>query len=221
MGDTSGTTSVNASVNLAAVSAAAPAQLSCGSKTYPNSGPFLVSPFSGWADINSFLDHDRPDYTIDGTIVLANGLTAATGSGESSDFFPAYWSTLLRQFINYDGHNGYDFGISYQPVLAAAAGTVSFAGWASSDQSSSYGQMVLINHHTGYVTLYGHLSELDVKKGDKVEAGQVIGISGTTGNSSGPHLHFSVFHNCQVTDPYGWTGHGTDPLNTYDGEHAA
>jgi hypothetical protein len=158
---------------------------------------------------------------VDGSIVLANGTTATAGDGQESDLFPAYWSPSLRQFLNYDGHNGYDFGLSYQPVLAAGSGTVTYAGWNSSDAYAGYGQMVLIDHHNGYVTLYGHLSKLDVQKGDKVTAGQEIGISGTTGHSSGPHLHFSVFHNCQVTDPYGWTGHGTDPLYTFDGEHAS
>ena len=161
-----------------------------------------------------------PDYEVDGKIVLANGLTATTGDGSSSDFFPSYWSPQLRQYVNYDGHNGYDFDISYQPVLAAAAGTVTFAGWNESDPYAGYGQMVLINHHNGYVTLYGHLSELGVHKGERVAAGQRLGISGTTGHSSGPHLHFSVFHNCHVTDPYGWTGHGKDPLAGFNGERS-
>ncbi len=208
-------------MSIAPVSAAAPAQLQCTGKDRPVAAPFLSSPFAGWAEINSFIDHDLPDYSVDGKIVLANGITALASNGQESDFFPAYWAPAIRQYVNYDGHNGYDFGISYQPVLAAAAGTVEYAGWNSPDQSAGYGQMILINHHNGYVTLYGHLSQLQVKTGDKVAAGQQIGISGTTGNSSGPHLHFSVFHNCQVTDPYGWTGSGPDPLKSFDGETSA
>lgn len=203
------------------VSAQAPSQLTCRGKQHGTALPFLVSPYSGWTEFVSFVDHDSPDYTVDGTIVLANGITATSGDGQESDLWPAYWSPSLRQFVNYDGHNGYDFALSYQPVLAAGTGTVSFAGWNSSDQYAGYGQMVLIDHHNGYVTLYGHLSSVEVKQGDKVTAGQEIGISGTTGHSSGPHLHFSVFHNCHVTDPYGWTGQGTDPLYTFDGEHAS
>lgn len=208
-------------VNMQPVSAAAPAQLQCTGKSRPVATPFLSSPFAGWSEINSFVDHDLPDYSVDGKIILANGMTALASAGQESDFFPAYWSPDLRQYVNYDGHNGYDFGISYQPVLAAAAGTVEYAGWNSPDPSAGYGQMVLINHHNGYVTLYGHLSQLQVTTGDKVTAGEQIGISGTTGNSSGPHLHFSVFHNCQVTDPYGWTGSGPDPLKSFDGETSA
>lgn len=198
--------------------ASAPTQLNCGSKQYPAAEPFMVSPFADWTTINSFVDHDYPDYAVDGKIILANGLVARASEGQASDFFPAYWSTSLRQYVNYDGHNGYDFGISYQPVLAAAAGTVTYAGWNGPDESSGYGQMILIDHHNGYVTLYGHLSTLEVHKGDHVTAGEEIGISGTTGHSSGPHLHFSVFHNCNVTDPYGWTGSRDDPLHGFDGE---
>ncbi len=201
--------------------ASAPEQLSCGKKQYPTAEPFLISPFGGWATINSFVDHDYPDYAMDGRMVLANGLVASASQGEESDFFPAYWSTSLRQYVNYDGHNGYDFGISYQRVLAAAGGTVAYAGWNGASESEGYGQMILINHHNGYVTLYGHLSTLEVHKGDQVTAGEEIGISGSTGNSSGPHLHFSVFHNCNVTDPYGWTGSGADPLKSFNGETAA
>lgn len=200
---------------------AAPGQLKCSTRRYPNSGPFLQAPFAGWASINSFLDHDQPDYSIDGEIVLANGLRASTSGGQGSDVFPSYWSSSLRQYVSYDGHNGYDYGISYQPVLAAADGTVMYAGWNGASESEGYGQMILINHHNGYVTLYGHLSSLEVSRGDVVKAGEEIGISGSTGNSSGPHLHFSVYHDCEVTDPYGWTGKGSDPLTSFDGEHAS
>jgi murein DD-endopeptidase MepM/ murein hydrolase activator NlpD len=196
-------------------SAQAPAQLTCSPKHHPIASPFLSSPYAGWTELVSFVDHDRPDYSVDGTIVLANGLTAQASDGQASDLFPAYWSPTLRQYVNYDGHNGYDFDISYQPVLAAAGGTVEYAGWNDPNPYVGYGQMILINHHNGYVTLYGHLSKLEVATGDKVTAGQEIGISGTTGHSSGPHLHFSVFHDCQVADPYGWTGHGKDPLQTF------
>ncbi|MGH2443900.1 MAG: M23 family metallopeptidase, partial [Chloroflexota bacterium] len=218
---TSGASSTPVGTTLIPGTSQAPAQLTCTAKRYPVSAPFLVAPYAGWTEVVSFVDHDSPDYSVDGTIVLANGLTATSGNGQASDVFPSYWSPSLRQYVNYDGHNGYDLGLSYQPVLAAGDGTVQYAGWNSPDPYAGYGQMVLINHHNGYVTLYGHLSSLGVKTGDKVHAGQEIGVSGTTGNSSGPHLHFSVFHNCQVTDPYGWTGSGKDPLTDFNGEHAS
>lgn len=209
------------SIITAPTSASAPAQLTCHGKNHPTSSPFMVSPYRGWTEVASFLDHDSPDYAVDGVIVLANGLRATAADGQESDLFPAYWSPALRQYVNYDGHNGYDLDISYQPVLAAASGTVEFAGWNEGSVYGGYGQMILIDHHNGYVTLYGHLSQLDVKTGDTVTAGQEIAISGTTGHSSGPHLHFSVFHDCQVTDPYGWSGAGRDPLRDFDNEKAS
>jgi murein DD-endopeptidase MepM/ murein hydrolase activator NlpD len=207
-------------VSSTSASAAAPSQLQCTAKKWPMASPFLSAPYAGWADINSFVDHDSPDYSVDGTIVIANGVTATASQGQESDFFPAYWSSDLRQYVNYDGHNGYDFGVSYQPILAAAGGTIMYAGWNSPDPYAGYGQMILIDHHNGYVTLYGHLSKLEVQTGDSVSAGQEIAISGTTGRSSGPHLHFSVFHNCQVTDPYGWTGGGRDVLQDFNGQQS-
>jgi len=209
------------SIIMAPTSASAPGQLTCHGKNHPTSSPFMVSPYAGWTEVASFLDHDSPDYAVDGVIVLANGLRATAADGQESDVFPAYWSPELRQYVNYDGHNGYDFDISYQPVLAAASGTVEFAGWNEGSVYGGYGQMVLIDHHNGYVTLYGHLSQLEVKTGDTVAAGQEIAISGSTGHSSGPHLHFSVFHDCQVTDPYGWSGAGRDPLRDFDNEKAS
>jgi hypothetical protein len=222
-GDTSTGSAASNIVNIVAdpQAASVPAQLACSGHARGTASPFLVSPYAGWASVNSFLDHDNPDYAVDGRIALANGLSADASAGAESDSFPAYWSPKLRQYVNYDGHNGYDFGVSYQPILAAGDGTVMFAGWNSPDPYAGYGQMVLIDHHNGYVTLYGHLSQLEVHKGEKVTAGEEIGISGTTGHSSGPHLHFSVFHNCHVTDPYGWTGQGEDPLHQFDGERAA
>ncbi|HZT96183.1 MAG TPA: M23 family metallopeptidase [Chloroflexota bacterium] len=190
--------------------------VTCIGKPQPPSGPFLSAPYAGWAEIASYFDHDQPDYAIDGKIVVANGLTI-TGT-PSPGSFPSYYSPKVRQYINYDGHNGYDYDIVYQPVLAAATGVVTFAGWESSDPYYGYGQMIVIRHAHGYMTLYGHLSRVMVRVGEHVSAGQQIAISGNTGHSTGPHLHFSVYHNCHVLDPYGWTGHGPDPVKAFNGE---
>jgi murein DD-endopeptidase MepM/ murein hydrolase activator NlpD len=87
------------------------------------------------------------------------------------------------------------------PVLAAGAGKVTWAGYGlntgTKDITDPYGLAVLIRHDFGYqgfrvYTVYGHLSRLDVVKGEHVEAGQVIGLSGNTGEATGPHLHFEV-----------------------------
>jgi len=167
----------------------------------------------------SYFDHDLPDFSVDGNVTIADGLSAAPSSVNQAPDFPAYWNSTIRQYLYYDGHNGYDYDLWYQPVYAAAPGRVIFAAFEYPDAPDhGYGQMVMINHGHGYVTLYGHFSRLLVHKGERVRRGQEIGISGNTGHSSGPHLHFTVFHNCTPTDPYGWTGSGTDPLTQYQGE---
>lgn len=190
-----------------------------GKKTPDASRPFLYTPFRGWNSIVSYVDHDMPNYQADGTIITATGASAFPDSLHHGSGFPAYWDKSLRQYLYYDGHNGYDFNLWYQPVYAAAAGKVIFAAYEYPDlPDHGYGKMVMIDHGHGYVTLYGHFSRILVKKGEKVHAGQRIGISGNTGHSSGPHLHFTVFHNCTPTDPYGWSGSGPDPLQSFQGE---
>ena len=93
---------------------------------------------------------------------------------------------------------GIDIGVSHVPVRAAAAGEVVFAG---GDPCCSYGYYVVIRHSDGYETLYAHLSRFDVTSGQRVERGQVLGISGNTGLSTGPHLHFELRRNGNVLNP--------------------
>jgi murein DD-endopeptidase MepM/ murein hydrolase activator NlpD len=85
-------------------------------------------------------------------------------------------------------HNGLDLAGSYhEPVMATAPGVVKIAGW-----SGEYGNMVEIDHGYGLVTRYAHLSRVQVKTGQKVALHQVVGIMGTTGRSTGPHVHYEV-----------------------------
>jgi murein DD-endopeptidase MepM/ murein hydrolase activator NlpD len=117
----------------------------------------------------------------------------------------------------YDGHDGIDFALPQgTPVLAAADGRVLVAAFLGQD---SWGNAVFIDHGNGYSTLYAHLLTYSVGPNQMVTAGTIIGYSGSTGNSSGPHLHFGVYFGNQiiddaqhVTDPYGWQGDTTDPL---------
>ncbi|MBR4874513.1 MAG: peptidoglycan DD-metalloendopeptidase family protein [Clostridia bacterium] len=81
-------------------------------------------------------------------------------------------------------------------ILAATDGTVKMAGW-----NGGYGNCVVVDHGGGVSTLYGHASKLLVSKGEKVTRGQVIAKVGTTGNSTGNHLHFEVLINGKTTDP--------------------
>jgi murein DD-endopeptidase MepM/ murein hydrolase activator NlpD len=185
----------------------------------PAAHPFLLPPYHRWTAIVSYLDHDLPDFVQDGVITIASGQSASVDAVHRGEGFPAYWSSTYRQYLYYDGHNGYDYNLWYQPVYAAAAGKVIFARLEYTyAPGRGYGNMIMIEHRGGYVTLYGHLSKFLVHKGEKVKAGQEIAISGNTGHSTGPHLHFTVFHNCTPTDPYGWQGGGPDPLQSYQGE---
>ncbi|MBY0381984.1 MAG: M23 family metallopeptidase [Xanthobacteraceae bacterium] len=94
-------------------------------------------------------------------------------------------------------HTGLDFRASTgDPVRATANGVVSSAGWAG-----GYGRMVEINHGNGLATRYGHLSQINVKVGDVIKIGQVIGEVGSTGRSTGPHLHYETRIDGEAVDP--------------------
>jgi murein DD-endopeptidase MepM/ murein hydrolase activator NlpD len=94
-------------------------------------------------------------------------------------------------------HTGLDFrAATGDPVRATANGKVASAGWAG-----GYGRMVEIDHGNGLSTRYGHLSEINVKVGDQIRIGQVIGAVGSTGRSTGPHLHYETRIDGEAVDP--------------------
>lgn len=106
-------------------------------------------------------------------------------------------------------HKGTDIGrVGYtSPVYAAKAGTVIIA-----QRSSSYGNYVVISHGVGNTTLYAHMSSIKVSVGTYVKQGQTIGITGSTGHSTGPHLHFEVVENNVRINPL---SHGAAPKKGY------
>ncbi|MBZ9694262.1 MULTISPECIES: M23 family metallopeptidase [unclassified Mesorhizobium] len=94
-------------------------------------------------------------------------------------------------------HSGMDFRAPIgMAAKVTAPGIVTKAGW-----NGGYGRMVEIDHGNGFATRYGHLSEIDVTVGEKVDAGTVIGKTGSSGRSTGPHLHYEVRHNGEAIDP--------------------
>ena len=93
---------------------------------------------------------------------------------------------------------GIDIEAPYVPVAAARAGQVVFAG---GDPCCSYGLNIVIRHDQGFETRYAHLSRIAVTLGQFVEVGQNIGVSGTTGRVTGPHLHFEVLLNGVIQNP--------------------
>ena len=110
------------------------------------------------------------------------------------------WPTSVRtisQYFNWR-HTGVDIPNHIgQPIYAVQSGVVETAGW----NKGGYGYYVIINHGNGMRTLYGHASELFVSTGDRVIQGQVISAIGSTGRSTGPHLHFEVRLNGKFANP--------------------
>lgn len=110
------------------------------------------------------------------------------------------WPTSGHVITQYYGwrHTGLDLDGDYtSPLYAAEDGVVDIAGW----NSGGYGLMVLIAHSNGMKTRYGHASKLFVKTGDQVKRGQVIAMMGSTGRSTGSHLHFEVYVNGKRVNP--------------------
>ncbi len=94
-------------------------------------------------------------------------------------------------------HTGVDMrGDTGDPVRATATGTVTIAGW-----NGGYGRMIEVDHGHGLATRYGHLSEIDVTVGQKIRIGQIIGKIGSTGRSTGPHLHYETRVDGEAVDP--------------------
>ena len=121
---------------------------------------------------------------------------APTGSGRFA------WPTqgILTQRY-WSGHLGIDIGNrTGTPIRAADAGYVVLAGV----DTWGYGNQVLIDHGNGYMTRYAHLNQIQVKAGDIVQRNQQIGTMGSTGRSTGPHLHFEIIYNRQRRNPLGF-----------------
>lgn len=103
-------------------------------------------------------------------------------------------------------HSGMDFAASRgTPILATAAGTVTHAGW-----QSGYGKLVKVQHALGFETRYAHLNSISVSKGQRVSRGQNIGGMGTTGRSTGVHLHYEIRRNGTALNPVTFINAGQD-----------
>ncbi len=118
-------------------------------------------------------------------------------------FISSYFGARADPFTGYAAvHKGVDFaGPQGTKVVSVAAGLVTFAG-----ERTGYGQMVEINHGNGMATRYCHNEQLLVKQGDMVRKGQEVALMGSTGRSTGPHLHFEVLKNGTQVDPLRFIG---------------
>ena len=127
-----------------------------------------------------FVPDAKPRDIVQGFLWPGATRRIASGYGWRSDPFDG-----MRQF-----HPGLDICSVYQWVKAAKYGKVTYTGWLG-----GYGNAVIVAHPGGWKTLYGHLSRIVVRPGQYVKQGQTIAVSGSTGYSTGPHLHFELIQN--------------------------
>ncbi|MEM6449657.1 MAG: peptidoglycan DD-metalloendopeptidase family protein [Cyanobacteria bacterium P01_D01_bin.105] len=135
-------------------------------------------------------------------IAREEALRAARNSGKmlkpSLGPITSHFGNRFHPVLGYSRfHAGTDFGAAHgSPIQAAETGVVIFSGWYG-----GYGNTLIVDHGGGLTTLYAHASRLAVKEGDIVKKGDAIAAIGTTGLSTGPHLHFEVRRNGKPTDP--------------------
>lgn len=130
----------------------------------------------------------------EGTIHPGSCRQFYSGTGGAGNYMNPLGTTLYRLTNTFQPwHPGVDItaDVTSPPIYAAETGVVVFAGW----HRDGYGELIILDHGDGWTTYYGHLSERFVGCGDQISRGQLIGIMGSTGNSSGLHVHFEVRHN--------------------------
>ncbi|MFQ5420414.1 MAG: peptidoglycan DD-metalloendopeptidase family protein [Anaerolineae bacterium] len=143
-----------------------------------------------------------PDLTTvnRGTSGIGSGVNPVI-VGTGTFIFPVV-SRVFTQYYWY-GHPGIDIALPIgSAVYASDSGTVTFAGW----NTYGYGNLIVVNHGNGFETFYAHLSQIFVVPGQIVYQGDVIGGTGSTGNSSGPHIHFEIRQKNNRLDPCWYVG---------------
>ncbi len=171
-------------------------------------------------EIVAFNNIDESKIRIGQKLIIPDGYIQSTSSSSSSSSNPVatvddgpvpasatvtgsglVWPTTTKHISQYFvwGHTGIDIdNRAKPPVYAAASGTVEYAGWLG-----GYGNLIIINHGNGLQTYYAHLEKFYVSKGETVTAGAAIAKMGSTGRSTGPHLHFEVRRNGSPINPLG------------------
>jgi murein DD-endopeptidase MepM/ murein hydrolase activator NlpD len=157
------------------------------------------------------------------TVTLSSGMRAVTIRAtppaaapryEPGPSAPSHWPIDVPGFVTRgqvrpgdaaESHPGIDIAVpAGTPVRASGGGTVAAAGY-----DPDYGLFVLLRHPSGYETMYGHASRLIVAEGDDIQAGQVIALSGNSGRSTAPHLHFEIRRDGKSLDPLTLVKEGT------------
>ena len=153
------------------------------------------------SDLNEQLQSREQQLSLLEDVIMRSELmkeARPTGRPISKGWISSYYGMRNDPFSGkLEMHKGMDFaGKKGSDVVAVASGVVTWSG-----ERYGYGNLVEINHGNGYVTRYGHNEEILVKVGDSVERGQAISKMGSTGRSTGPHVHFEVLLNDRQIDP--------------------
>ena len=150
---------------------------------------FIPNGYAEFPDLTPIVTRSNPAVAyILGPGSCGSVYTGAIGTGTF------VWPSKLHSLSGYHfdpsiNHYGIDeAGALGYPIYATDGGVVVYAGWSE----VGYGNMIIIDHGTGWQSLYAHLSEIDVGCGQSVSQGDTIGLMGSTGHSTGPHLHFEL-----------------------------
>ena len=162
------------------------------------------------AMINQFdrsLDFRTAQFSALEYVLLGRQLSAEirpSGKPVMAGYISSYFGERMDPFNGEEAfHKGLDFASDAgADVLAVAQGVVTWAG-----PREGYGVLVEVNHGNGYVTRYAHNSRVSVAPGDTVQRGQAIAVVGSTGRSTGPHVHFEVLKDGRQIDPMAFIGH--------------
>lgn len=168
-------------------------------KTGEKQVAYTATKLNGVINQKTVLEEKIMQAAVDKIIVKGSRVTyvASRGGGSGNLDWPCYGP--ISQYYG-GGHTGVDIAArSGSAIRAADGGTVTFAGY-----EGGYGKFIIVNHGNGLVTRYAHCSSISVSAGDYVSKGQVIGAVGSTGHSTGPHLHFEVLSGGSFRNPFSY-----------------
>jgi murein DD-endopeptidase MepM/ murein hydrolase activator NlpD len=158
-------------------------------------------------DLGRRIDSRSGQFSALESVILGRQLSAEikpSGRPVREGYISSYFGERMDPFNGEDAfHKGVDFASDAgADVLAVASGIVTWAG-----PREGYGNLVEVNHGNGYITRYAHAARTLVTVGDEVERGQAVAVVGSTGRSTGPHLHFEVLKDGRQIDPMAFVGH--------------
>ncbi|RHW36131.1 M23 family peptidase [Lysinibacillus yapensis] len=158
---------------------------------------YVISEVNGKVVEKEVTEENVLSKPVDQVTIVGTKVVSSRGTGDFA--WPTVGGYISSQMGERWGsyHRGIDIARpSNYNILAADNGVVTFAGW-----DGTYGQKITVNHNNGYQTVYGHLSEIKVNVGQVVPQGSVMGIMGSTGRSTGTHLHFEILKNGSLVNP--------------------